>query len=123
MTEKNVAKRDVTDVERIERRRTYAPAVDIFENADEILLYADMPGVTLDSVKINYEKNQLTMEGTCTVLKDYEKDDGFTYLRKFVVPGGIDPDRISAELKAGVLTIHLPKHDSLRPREIAVQAG
>ncbi len=123
MSDKNVAKRETTDVERIERRRTYAPAVDIFENTEEILMYADMPGVTLDEVKINFEKNQLTMEGTCTCLKDYEKDDGFVYTRKFVVPGGIDPDRISAELRNGVLTIHLPKQDSLRPREIAVQAG
>lgn len=116
-------KRTEKDLERFDQARIFAPAVDIFENQDEILMKADMPGVTLESVKIHFEKNQLSMEGSCTCLPEHENDPGFTYARKFVVPGGIDADRISADLKNGVLTLHLPKHDALRPRHIAVSAG
>lgn len=124
MNNKNeVVKRDEEQVERVEQKRTYAPPVDIYEDKKEVLMFADMPGVELEDVNIHFEKNQLTMEGLCACLPDEENDPGFIYTRKFVLPGGIDADKISAELSKGVLTVHLPKHDSLRPRQITVKAG
>jgi len=120
---KSIMRNEGKDVERVDPRRSYAPAVDIYETQEEILMLADMPGVTLEDVGINFEKSQLTLEGRCDCLADEENDPGFVYVRKFVVPGGIDADKISAELKHGVLTVHLPKHDSLRPRQISVKAG
>jgi len=119
----DVMKRGDERVERVDQKRQYATAVDIFENADELLLVADMPGVTLEEVNIHFEKNQLSLEGHCTCLPEEPEDPGFTYVRKFVMPGGVNADKISAELKKGVLTVHLPKHDSLRPRQIMVHAG
>ncbi|MEW5855313.1 MAG: Hsp20/alpha crystallin family protein [Myxococcota bacterium] len=105
--------------------RTVAPPVDIFENADEIVMYADFPGVTPDHVQLNYEKNQLTFSGL--VQEEHEQLSslygGLSYRRTFLLPGGIDPEKISAELKNGVLKVRLPKQDRLKPRHIPVTAG
>jgi len=86
------------------------------------LLMADMPGVNKDAVNIRLDKNQLTLEGA---VKDPELsgEAGFMFSRTFLIPNGIDPDRIAAKLKHGVLTVHLPKHDKLRPRQITVTDG
>jgi HSP20 family molecular chaperone IbpA len=109
-------------VERATARQVIAPAVDIFENADEVLMIADFPGVDSDGVNLHFEKNRLTLEGR-------PREEGpapspsFDYSRTFIVPGGIDSEKIRAELKAGVLTVHLPKQERLKPRQIRVTAA
>jgi HSP20 family molecular chaperone IbpA len=120
-----MTRRQESRPERVHQRRVAAPPVDIFENAHELLLVADMPGVRQDRINIRFEKNQLMLEGE---FEPGEPENGlelkpFTYSRSFVLPGGIDADKISAELQNGVLQVHLPKHDHLRPRQISVKAA
>lgn len=113
--------------EKLEQRPTTAPLVDIYENSDELLVVADLPGVAKDKMTINFDKGQLTIEGRRTpstgsglLAAEYRPLD---FYRTFLVPQGIDTDKITAELQQGVLRVHLPKSASLKPRQIVIKAG
>jgi len=125
-TDKNMVQRDETTPERIRERRSLTPAVDIYENNTEILLIADVPGVSPDGLNIHLENGELTIEASrvnemkgAVLVQGYEQLD---YVRAFKVPNTIDAAKIAAELKNGVLNIHLPKVETLRPRRIDVKA-
>lgn len=104
-----------------------APSVDIYENEDEILLHADMPGVAKDAIAINLENGRLTINGHRTVSGDgevqFEEFGEVEYERAFSVPQGIDINKVKANMNNGVLFLHLPKSDAVKPRQIEVQAG
>jgi len=113
--------------EQVQERPWMAPRVDIYENDEEVLLLADLPGVDKGSLKINLDKDQLTLEGRAEEMpagealgREYQPVD---YRRSFIVPTGIDGGKISADLKDGVLGLHLPKAAGLKPRQIVVRAG
>src|ERR1700734_797225 len=93
--------------EKLQRRATFAPPCDIYENKDEILILADVPGVTTESVAINLDKDQLTIEAQRTDVGADEEPSHFR--RAFVVPRGIDGDKITANLQNGVLRVTLQK--------------
>lgn len=114
--------------ERTRTGRTYTPYVDIYETADELLLLAEMPGAVPDSVDVNFEGGELTISarveprqpaGTLYLLEEYGAGD---YFRTFRISEAVDASRISAELKHGILTLHLPKVEAAKPRKIAVAA-
>jgi len=117
-TETTIQKRGEERPEKLQQRPTVTPAVDVFENKEELLVFADVPGVEKDDVTVNLEKNQLSLRAKRTV-----NGQAFDYARTFVVPQGIDAEQISAELKLGVLALRLPKSAALKPRQIAVKAG
>jgi HSP20 family molecular chaperone IbpA len=99
--------------------REVRPRVDIFENNDELLMLADMPGATSDSVGIRVENSLLIMQAqrTGTAAANVQ------YHRAFQVPDTVDPDGISAELKNGVLHVHLRKYEKAKPRAIPIRAS
>jgi len=99
--------------ETVDERPTVAPAVDIYENVDEYLIVADVPNVTTDHVRLNLDEDQLTLRA--------QRDDELAYKRSFYLPDGVDFDKTSADLKDGVLTVHLPKSAAIKPRRIAVE--
>lgn len=103
----------------VEQDRWDTPLVDVFENDDEFLLAADLPGVVNDSLRIDVDNEELLIEGR------RPKDDrwGHGFRRSFKVPAGTDFERVNAELKQGVLWLHLPKAAAIKPRRIAVKAG
>jgi len=109
------------------RKHGVAPAVDIFENKEEVLLIADLPGVGTDDISVRLEKNELTITGKRASapqgnpLALESKPNDFT--RTFLVPQGILTDGISAEVRNGVLKVHLPKVSAQRPRQIAVKSN
>jgi HSP20 family molecular chaperone IbpA len=96
--------------------RPVTPAVDIFQRDQGFLIVADLPGVTPESLRVEYEPPELHVRGEAPGL-------GVVYERRFELGSGIDPGAISAELKNGVLRISLEKSEALRPRRIAVRAG
>lgn len=106
---------------------TVVPSVDIYENDDEILLYADMPGVTKEAIAINLENGRLTINGHRQVCgsgtAQLEEFGEVEYERAFSVPQGIDINKVKANMTNGVLSLHLPKSDAVKPRQIEVQAG
>jgi len=113
--------------ESVAGRPVMAPAVDIYENAEEILLVADLPGVTEEGLVVRLEKDQLSIEGRMELSQSGTLlAAGFRsvdYRREFVVPKGIDAEKIAATLKQGVLRVKLPKIPAVKPRQITVQAG
>jgi len=120
-TETNIRKHENNVPEKMAQRAAVAPAVDIFENKDELLILADLPGVAKEDLSIHFDKGQLTLEGR---LREFGPDEEpFDYRRSFVVPQGIDAEKISANLQSGVLRLVLPKPAAIKPRPIAVNAG
>jgi len=122
-----LTKKGVDKPEPVEQRNWQAPLFDIYENKDELLLIADLPGVSTDSLKIHMHKNELTIEGLRTAAKhDHvlaQEAEVCDYRRTFVVPPGIAEEKIRAETKDGVLRLHLPKSEAVKPRQIQVRAG
>ncbi|HMQ15060.1 MAG TPA: Hsp20/alpha crystallin family protein [Phycisphaerae bacterium] len=120
---------ETVPTERIRGGRTYLPAVDIVERDDRLMLVADMPGVRRDDLEIVYERGQLsilgkvsprqTADGVECLRCEYGVGD---FARVFQVGEGIDASKIEAELRDGVLTVHLPKARELMPRRIAVKS-
>jgi HSP20 family molecular chaperone IbpA len=113
--------------ERVKQRFTVAPRVDVYENANELLLVADVPGANKESVSIQLDKGQVTIEATrnddvsgSPVVAEYRPTD---YVRVFAVPQGIDATKIDAQLTGGVLRLRLPKSEALKPRRIEVRSG
>ena len=107
----------------------FQPAVDIFETKDELVLLADMPGVPSDGVDVNLEGDELRIEGRVRP-EDYEglKPVHVEYgvggfYRRFTLGEEIDREKIQAQLRNGVLTLHLPKAERARPRRITVSTA
>jgi len=127
MANVDIQKQGDSLAENVRERPAIPPRVDIYENREEFLLVADLPGVTSDALSINVENAELTLEATRSsntpgaVIVNEHRDVDFR--RAFLLPQGIDREKIDAELKNGVLRLHLPKSDALRPRQIQVRAG
>lgn len=104
----------------------FTPRVDIFETDQELLLFADVPGVKPEDVDLHFENGELFLHGKVkpfegqpkTGLREYEVGD---FYRSFTIHESVDAAKISAECKNGVLTVHLPKVEAVRPRQIAVK--
>ncbi len=98
--------------------RTVAPAVDIVETKAEIVVVADMPGVSADGLSIEVKDGELSLRGEPHSAPF--DDEAFAFARSFRIPPGIDVDGIAAELKLGVLRLTLPKPEAQRPRTIQI---
>lgn len=105
------------------------PPVDIFETAEGLTLVADMPGVSKERLKVSVERDSLIIEGDVQIelpqqLEPVHADVRATHFRRgFTLSDELDAERISANLKDGVLTLRIPKRAELQPRRIEVQAG
>jgi HSP20 family protein len=121
-----LAKHPEAHIERTRERPVVTPLVDVYENDDELLLIADVPGATKDGINIELHEGRLTIEGK----RGEEPPSGASfaehrpcdYVRAFSVPRGIDASKVQAELSAGVLHLHLPKAEAVKPRRIEVKA-
>lgn len=113
--------------ERANTLPTIAPLVDIYENDDEILLHADMPGVPKESVSVNVDNGRLEISGVRKVSGSgsigWQEFGDVEYRRVFSVPQTIDVGKVNAELKDGVLRLHLPKAEAAKPRVIEIKAS
>ncbi|HMD50815.1 MAG TPA: Hsp20/alpha crystallin family protein [Bryobacteraceae bacterium] len=112
------------------RTRPWAPAVDILETENEVILKADVPGVELKDIDIQLENGTLTVKGERKFEKE-EKNKGFhrmersygSFVRIFTVPDTVDAEHVKAAYEAGVLTIILPKKEVAKPKTIKVQVS
>src|SRR5262245_37163122 len=96
---------------------TVAPRVDVLETENEFLVLADMPGVTPADVDVRFEQGELAVHGR----RAAGRESGATaYHRTFAVADTVAADKITAELKTGVLTIRLPKVEAVKPKRITV---
>ena len=112
------------------KTRPWAPAVDILETENELILKANVPGVDMKDVDIQLENGTLTVKGERKFEKE-EKNKGFhrmersygSFVRIFTVPDAVDAEHVKAAYEAGVLTITLPKKEIAKPKAIKVQVS
>ena len=109
-------------------RGAWLPAVDIYSNGQhELVLKAELPDMKEDQFEITVEDNTLTLRGEkkldTNVAEEHfhriERSYG-SFARTFALPPTVDADKVSAEYKAGVLTVRLPLREEAKPRHIKV---
>ena len=107
----------------------FQPTVDILETPEELLVLADMPGVTPEGLDVRLEGDVLTISGRPQSeeyegLKPLHVEYGLGgFHRRFTLGETIDRERIKAELRNGVLQLHLPKAERAKARRIEVLAA
>ena len=107
--------------------RTFLPTTDIYETDEALTLVMEMPGVGKNSIDVSLENDVLTVSGKIDLTKYEKLQPVYTeynigpYRRSFnLTSSRINQDRISAEIRDGVLTLTLPKADQAKPRKISV---
>lgn len=106
----------------------WTPLVDISEDANEYLVKAELPELKKEEVKVSVENGELTISGERKSEKE-EKGKKFhriersygSFLRSFTLPESVNGDKVSAEFKDGVLSVHLPKDEKAKPKSIEVK--
>ena len=110
---------------------TWVPAVDIYQNGDqELVLKAELPDMSRDDIDLTVDNGTLTITGD-KKLPDEIKEEQFhrmerrygTFTRSFSLPQTVDPNKVSAEYKNGVLTVRLPLREEAKPRSIKVDVA
>lgn len=105
----------------------FTPRVDIFETPDELVFYCDMPGVKPDDIDLRFENGELILHAKVQprqpdarfLVAEYGVGD---FYHAFTVHEKVNVNKLSAEYKHGVLTIHLPKAEEVKPKRIAIKA-
>ena len=105
----------------------WAPAVDIYETANELVLTAEVPGIDEKDIEIKIEDNTLTLKGERKFEKE-TKEENFhriersygSFFRAFSLPNSVDPDLIQAEHENGVLRVVMPKRQELKPKTVKI---
>ena len=111
------------------QQQALAPAVDIAESESGITLLADLPGVAKERLTINVEGDSLTIEGQAQIdvpenIELLHSEVRSPYFRRsFTLSRDLDPSRIEATLRHGVLHMHIPKSEEARPKRIEVKVA
>ena len=126
MAEKTVPQKahQTQDLSTRERERYLIPAVDIYETGDGLKVICDLPGVKKGDVDIKVDDDLLTIQGKTDYgfkgEKIFSEFELLSYYRQFQIGEALDRDKISADMKNGVLTVLLPKVEKAKPKKIQV---
>lgn len=107
---------------------TYSPAIDVRANDEEIVFACDVPGLKQEDIEVTLENDVLTIKGQRRY-QGREQDRVWlgrsygAFARSFTLPDGVDPEKMSADLADGVLTIRVPKLPKAKPRRIEIGGG
>ena len=117
------------DDEMSANRGTWAPAVDVAEDADVIHVKVEVPGMDQKDLRINFEDGVLTVSGE----RQFERRDDRSYhriersygafVRTFSLPRSVEPGKIVANYTNGVLEIEIPKKEESKPKQIEINVG
>ncbi|ADE15630.1 heat shock protein Hsp20 [Nitrosococcus halophilus Nc 4] len=106
----------------------WVPAVDIKEEADRFVIYADLPGVEAKDIEVTLDKGTLTLKGHRETLHSGEQQSykraervSGSFLRRFALPNTVDAAKVSARSQNGVLELAIPKSQQAQPRKITVE--
>jgi HSP20 family protein len=110
---------------------TWVPPVDIYQNGDhELVLKAELPDMTREDIDITVDNGTLSIKGEKKFSSEVKQDDYHrierrygTFSRSFSLPQTVDPGKVSAEYKHGVLTVRLPLREEAKPRSIKVDVA
>ena len=109
---------------------TWAPAVDIYETEQELVVKADLPDVKPEDLDIRVENNILTIRGERKLEKKVKENNYLriersygSFSRSFSLANTVNTEAIKADYKDGVLTLSIPKREEAKPKQIKVQVG
>jgi len=121
MTDKQMMNKEEQNLEKMERAlpvQRLTPDVDIYETEQELVLLADLPGVTEQDMHLEVERGILTLEAEQAAVEGAARK---AYYRQFKLSERINADAGIAELKDGVLQLRLPKTEAAKPKRIEVK--
>ena len=109
---------------------SFIPPVDIYEDAHQLVLKLEVPGIKQDALDVNVENQTLTVKGERKFESD-EKEENFhrierrygSFVRTFTLPQTVDTGSVKASYDAGVLTISLAKKEAAKPKQVKVEIG
>ena len=103
------------------------PVVDIYDNDDNIVIKAELPGVSKKDIEIDIKDRVLTLKGERSADNEVKEDNYYRrertygrFERSFTLPANVDPDKIKADYNDGVLKIEVPKPENQKPKQITV---
>jgi HSP20 family protein len=110
--------------------RSWSPAVDIFEDQNEIVVKAELPGLKQEDIDIELTGDTLTIRGE-RKFEDMQRRDNYvrveraygTFQRSFTIGVPVKHEGVTASYKDGILEVHLPKSDETKPKKVQVKAG
>jgi len=112
-------------------RGSWVPAADIYETDNhDLVVRAELPGLNREDIEVSVENSTLVLKGD-KKLDTEVKEENYrriersygSFHRSFTLPNTVDPSRISAEFKNGVLTVKLPFREEAKPRTINVDVA
>jgi HSP20 family protein len=108
----------------------WAPAVDIYEHGNDLVLKAELPGVEAKDVDIRIENNVLTLRGERKVDSEVKQESYHrversygAFTRSFTLPSTVDTANVKADYKDGILRITLPKREESKPKQIQINVS
>ena len=106
---------------------SWLPSVDVSETGEEIVVRAELPGLSKEDIELNIQDNVLTLKGEKKQEKKEEKENHHrversygSFSRSFTLPAGVDPENVQATFKDGVLVIALPKVEEAKQKKIEI---
>jgi HSP20 family protein len=110
--------------------RTWAPAVDIYENGDNLVLKAELPGVKPEDVEVRVEDHTLYLKGERKFEKEVKEENYHrversygSFARSFSLPNTVDSEKVNADYKDGILTLTMPKKEEAKPKTIKINVS
>ena len=107
---------------------TWFPAVDIHENDEAIILQAELPGLKKEDIDIEVKENILTLKGERKHNNEVKEQNYYRqerrsgkFHRSFTLPAFIDPEKVVASYKAGVLEVKIPRPEEQKPQQIDIK--
>jgi HSP20 family protein len=105
-----------------------APAVDLFEEKDDIVVKAELPGMEKDNIEVNLTDNMLTIKGEKKKAEEVNEENYYrcersygSFLRNIELPKAVHSDKVKASFKNGILEVRIPKTEEAKSKEIKVK--
>ena len=109
---------------------SFVPAVDIYEDAQKVVVKLEVPGIKQEDLDVKVENNTLTVKGE-RKFESEEKEENFhrierrygSFVRSFAIPHTVDSENVAANYDAGVLTVSLSKKAEVKPKQVKIGVG
>ena len=111
----------------LQAESAWSPAVDVYDNKDNLVIKADLPGIKQNEINVSVEDDILTIKGEKKKETEVKEDNFYrleraygSFERSFTLPTNVDASKIKAAYKDGVLELTLPKKEETKPKQIKV---
>jgi len=103
------------------------PAVDVYEEGDNLVIKAELPGVNKDDIEIDVKETVLTLKGERSAQNEVKEDKYYRrersygkFMRSFTLPAHVDPEKITADFKDGILNITITKPEKEKVKKVSI---